>query len=77
MSSSPHSRSLAITCVGAITIALGSMYYAGKNSKRNEGPDSVYRSTEDTPSNVQGGKSDAHYKSSEVRGVMHDFPGKR
>ncbi|KAH7928640.1 hypothetical protein BV22DRAFT_195583 [Leucogyrophana mollusca] len=75
MSSSPHSRSLALACVGAITLALGSMYYAGKDSKKKEGPDSMFRNTENGPTRLQeGGQSDARLNSAGVREKMHELP---
>ncbi|KAL0959914.1 hypothetical protein HGRIS_011579 [Hohenbuehelia grisea] len=55
----PHTKYLGVAVVGAITLAAGSMFVAGKDVKKKEGQQSVYR---DSPR----GETDARLSSAEV-----------
>ncbi|KAI0641557.1 hypothetical protein C8Q79DRAFT_991504 [Trametes meyenii] len=57
-------RTLAIATVVASAATLGYMYVAGVQTKREEGPASVYNSTSNK---LQPGTSDARLDSAQVR----------
>ncbi|TBU34347.1 hypothetical protein BD311DRAFT_802667 [Dichomitus squalens] len=57
-------RTLAIATVTAVVGTLGYMYVAGKQTKKEEGPASIYR--DDAPKGV----SDARLNSADVRGTV-------
>ncbi|KDQ58802.1 hypothetical protein JAAARDRAFT_34657 [Jaapia argillacea MUCL 33604] len=68
MSSSPKSRPMAFVTLAATSLALGAMYYAGVQSKKQEGPASVYKASHG-PQDLGG--SDARLGSSSVIKTMH------
>ncbi|KIJ61558.1 hypothetical protein HYDPIDRAFT_96261, partial [Hydnomerulius pinastri MD-312] len=66
----------AIVCVAATTLAGAVVYVATKESQRQEGPDSVFRTAEQVPTHMQGGESDAKYSGTDVLKMMHERSGK-
>ncbi|KAI6148515.1 hypothetical protein BKA82DRAFT_992323 [Pisolithus tinctorius] len=65
---SPYSKALAVVCVGAIALTAGSMYFAADDSKKEEGPDSLYREQ------PHSGQDDAKYHSSDVTEKLREPP---
>lgn len=57
---SPYSRALALVCIGGVALAVGSVYFAADDGKKEEGPDSLYREK------PHPGQDDAKYHSSDV-----------
>ncbi|KAI6106932.1 hypothetical protein EDD16DRAFT_1624901 [Pisolithus croceorrhizus] len=65
---SPYSRTLALVCIGGVALAVGSMYLAAGDSKKEEGPDSLYREK------PHPGQDDAKYHSPDVTEKLHKPP---
>jgi hypothetical protein len=57
---------MAFAVIGAVSLAIGSMYYAGVKSKAEEGPASVYHEGKRPLT-----ESDSKMGSSQVRDTMH------
>ncbi|KAI0041868.1 hypothetical protein FA95DRAFT_1682944 [Auriscalpium vulgare] len=65
MSSSPHSRRLAVMTMSAIALAVGGMYAVGRQTKAEEQPKPAYGNS--SPNS----KDPAQANSSTVRETMH------
>jgi len=66
MSSRANSRPLAIAVVAGTVATLGYMYIAGKQTKAEEGPASIYKPSTDA-SGVKSGATDVRMDSKAVR----------
>ncbi|EMD35438.1 hypothetical protein CERSUDRAFT_96555 [Gelatoporia subvermispora B] len=63
-------KGLAIGMVSAIAATLGYMYVAGVQTKREEGPVSIYKTAKEGGGNLNATTSDARMTSADVRATM-------
>lgn len=69
MSSLANSKTLAACAIGGSVATLGYMYVAGKQSKHENLPASIYK-TEEQGAGLMSGQSDARLPSKEVRATV-------
>ncbi|EKM57534.1 uncharacterized protein PHACADRAFT_251210 [Phanerochaete carnosa HHB-10118-sp] len=70
MSSLANSKPLAMCAVGGSLATLGYMYVAGKQSKTENQPASIYK-TEEQGAGLTSGQTDARLGSKEIREAVH------